>query len=216
MRTNAQTRLRTVHWAERSADLVTIFEPQVQVLVLPRPIDPAIAAFLDAADPTRLGLRRVADGPHRLTGPDAPTWPALPGRAALIADLRYVAEMYEDLLGCERLGLRFESLDRAMCPGFHRDQTGIRLVCTYRGPGTEWLDDCDALRHADTEAGPLRVGSIGTDAAQSAIGRAPAFAIVLLKGTLWQGNAGRGAIHRSPAPPFGGGRRYLLTLDALW
>jgi hypothetical protein len=55
---SAQTRLRTVHWAEGSADMVTIFEPQVQVLVLPRPIDPEIAAYRVAQGDPVAGQRR--------------------------------------------------------------------------------------------------------------------------------------------------------------
>ena len=206
----------TVYWAEGLADLVAVFEPEVQVLVHSRPPDPQIAAYLDSADSTRLGFRRVLDNARSLVGigPAAPTWPDLPGREALLADIRHLCEVYRELLGCERLGLRFESLDGAMCPGFHRDHTGIRLVCTYRGPGTEWLDDAGLDPQPHPRPGAARSFAAPADA--SAIGRAPAFAIVLLKGTLWQGNANRGAIHRSPVPPPGGGSRYLLALDALW
>lgn len=206
----------TIYWAEGLADLVAIFEPGVQILVHPRPPDPQIAAYLDSADSRRLGLRRVLENAQGLTGmgPSAPTWPDLPGRDALLADIRHLFEVYQDLLGCERLGLRFESLERAMCPGFHRDRTGIRLVCTYRGPGTEWMDDAGLDPQPSPSPGARQSFAAPADA--SAIGRAPAFAMVLLKGTLWQGNAGRGAIHRSPMPPPGGGSRYLLALDALW
>jgi hypothetical protein len=208
--------VETVYWAEGLADLVAVFEPEVQILVHPRPPDPQIAAYLDLANSWRLGYRRVLDNAQSLagSGPAAPTWPDLPGREALLADIRHLSEVYRDLLDCERLGLRFESLDRAMCPGFHRDHTGIRLVCTYRGPGTEWLDDAGLDPQPCPSPGARP--SFAAPAEASAIGRAPAFAVVLLKGTLWQGNAGRGAIHRSPVPPPGGGSRYLLALDALW
>lgn len=42
----------------------------------------------------------------------------------------------------------------------------------------------------------------------------PPFSVVLLKGSLWQGNGCRGIVHRSPAvalPP-----RVLVALDAGW
>lgn len=139
------------------------------------------------------------------------TWP-LPervghddGRGALAQDLSFLAEVYTDLLGCPALGVRLERLDEAMCPRWHRDQTGIRLLCTYRGPGTEWLDQ------------PEPQGlDLGDQAVQSrlASGCAGAFDIVLLKGAAWPGNAARGAIHRSPMP--GTSARYLLAMDALW
>ena len=45
------------------------------------------------------------------------------------------------------VGLRLEIIERAMCPRFHVDHVGIRMLCTYRGPGTEWLDDEAADRN---------------------------------------------------------------------
>jgi hypothetical protein len=49
---------------------------------------------------------------------------------------------------------------------------------------------------------------------RTVIEAATQFDITLFKGLLWQGNAGRGAIHRSPtaisAP------RILLVMDAIW
>jgi hypothetical protein len=44
----------TVVWAEGLGDLVAIFEPEVQILVHPRPPDPQIAAYLDLANSRRL------------------------------------------------------------------------------------------------------------------------------------------------------------------
>ena len=198
----------TVYWATAPGDLVAIFEPQVQILVHPRPPEARIADYLDRAGPARLEFRRILEAPDALLGAPPDAWPSGSGREALLGDLADLAELYCDLLGCERLGLRFEALEESMCPGFHRDRTGIRLVCTYRGPGTEWLDDgsCDWDPNLHRRTPP----------SGAPVGQAPAFAVTLLKGCLWQGNAGRGTIHRSPTPPPGSGTRYLVVLDALW
>ena len=68
------------------------------------------------------------------------------------------------------------------------------------GAGTvhwaEGLDDAGLDPQAHPRPGATRAFAAPADA--WAVGHAPAFAIVLLKGTLWQGNAGCGAIHRSP------------------
>jgi len=47
-----------------------------------------------------------------------------------------------------------------------------------------------------------------------AIRRASAGHVVLLKGELYPGNAGNGAVHRSPPIAEAGERRLVLTLDA--
>jgi hypothetical protein len=205
MAESAKDHPRGAIYADTMADLTAIFEPETQVCVHPRPRIPEIEGYLaEPALGSWRGLRQVAN--RRAEADWRPTGLPLPpgqGREALARDLLFLMELYADLLGCPRLGLRLESLDRAMCPGWHRDRTGIRLLCTYRGPGTEWLDDT----HQDLE--PLNA----PDRAE-ATGRAKAFDIVLLKGTLWQGNGNWGAIHRSPEPD--GARRVLFALDALW
>ncbi len=103
----------------------------------------------------------------------------------------------------------------AMCPRLHVDRVGIRMLCTYRGPGTEWVDDAAVDRRflgaasggkPDEVSGLLRPGH--------RIERVPPFAVALLKGSLWQGNGGRGIVHRSPG--VGEGLRVLVALDAGW
>jgi SAM-dependent methyltransferase len=93
-----------------------------------------------------------------------------------------------------------------MCPGFHVDRVGIRLVCAYVGPGTEWLPEPQVDRVALGRREPGGVLRLGAPA-RLAIG-----AVGLLKGEAWPGNEGRGAVHRSP-PVAAGERRVLLTIE---
>jgi hypothetical protein len=192
------------------ADLVEVFSETTQVCLFERSPTPVIERYLDSLDERFWrGFRLVTSAPTAESAKSR--WP-LPhsdchddDRAALAQDLAFLAELYADLIGCPSLGVRLERLDQAMCPRWHRDQTGLRLLCTYRGPGTEWLDD----RGLDRE-------NLGAQAIQSCLpsGFASPFDIVLLKGTAWPGNAARGAIHRSPVPDTGA--RYLLAIDAVW
>jgi hypothetical protein len=195
--------------------LVQIFEPSVQLCHLPRPVDRLIDAYLQAAA-LRMGqgLRQVVEIRQ---GFSAAHLPDLPGRQALVNDIDFLLALYGDLLDCAHAVLRLEVINRAMCPRFHVDHTGIRLLCTYRGPGTEWLEEGCANRsklghgargQADEHSG-LVIDPNG-------IGHVAPHAIALLKGDLWQDNTGRGAIHRSPAVTPEAAPRVLLALDAVW
>jgi len=129
-----------------AGDLAAIFEDAVQIAVLPRAEDAVITDYLTqcAAAGTLGSGFRIALQPGNL--PDLSGLPDRPGREQLASDMAALAELYGDLIGCEAVGLRLEVVGRAMCPRFHVDHVGIRMLCTYRGPGTEWLDEHCASR----------------------------------------------------------------------
>jgi len=143
--------------------------------------------------------------------PDSPT------SNAIKADVARLLELYEDLLGCSAMGVRLELNTRAMCPRFHVDQVGFRLLCTYCGPGTEWLSDLTADR-AKLGGGAARlsddVSGLVRDAA--GIGQCAPLDLVLPKGCVWPGNERRGTIHRSPPVPARVAPRVLFAIDGLW
>ncbi|EXI67875.1 MAG TPA: DUF1826 domain-containing protein [Nitrospira sp.] len=195
------------------AGLATIFEPEVQAVCWLRSEQPLIIAYVNsalAAGGLGSGFRQAVELAHRLPKLGLPDFP---GCKSLSADIEFLSTLYADLLRCTTVGLRLEITDRAMCPRFHVDKTGIRLLCAYRGPGTEWIDDTRAGRDL-----------LGTDSANEAARIAPGaevhqaqtFDVVLLKGGLWQGNHGRGVIHRSPQPVVAKAPRLLLAIDAVW
>ena len=185
-------------------DLVEIFDPEVQVCAWQRESDPGIETYLSQLDQTA-ELQRIETLspalPPRLEGlPDGA------GRAALTADLSLLRDIIFELLGCAAAGLRFAMTGRAMCPGWHIDRTGIRLVCTYQGPGTQWLD-CQDIDRRNLQS---------DQADKAAFIEALPGEIVLLKGALWQDNSAFGAIHRSPDPGPSASLRTLVTFDPLW
>ncbi len=127
---------------------------------------------------------------------------------AWLEDLHFLTRLYADLLGAEELGVRLYTLTRDMCPRFHVDRVGVRLLCTYAGPATEWLENVHVVRSA--------LGATGEVPRPGAPVRSlERFDVALLKGEAWPGNAGNGAVHRSPAIAKDGGRRLLLSIDAL-
>ena len=186
------------------ADLVEIFDSGVQVCAWQRQIDPAIEAYLSGLD--RTGNLQILETLSMADQANLDRLPEAPGRASLIDDLSALREIVCELLGCPEVGLRFARVGHAMCPGWHLDRTSIRLVCTYQGPGTQWLDNQDVDR-SDLHNSRMRENT----AVQATTGE-----IVLLKGTLWQDNGALGAVHRSPELAPDTALRTLVTLDPLW
>jgi len=188
-------------------ELTRIFDPDVNAVVLPRSADPQIDSWLAQQagnSEQERGFRvRVNAGdsvsPYLFHKQDA-------GSAALREDIRALAELLCDLIDTPRAGVRLEVMHKAMCPRFHTDQVGIRLLCTYRGPGTEYLDQA---------AGHDVINGVRNEPEEGAIVHVPPYAILLLKGANWQGNAGHGAIHRSPALDAGQAPRVLLAIDGI-
>lgn len=198
------------------AELVQIFHPFTQIARWQRGVNRIIEAYLQqglANDLYGSGFRTIIHPPYTLA---LDLFPDLQGREALLEDIRLIAEVYSDLLGCNEIALRFEVLDSVMCPRFHVDRTGIRLVCTYRGLGTEWINDELVDRgKLKPEYRGLPDEACGLFDERTAIESAGLFDLVLFKGSLWQGNLHRGSIHRSPVVA-SGERRVLLIMDAIW
>jgi hypothetical protein len=196
--------------AARLADLADICAPTLNLVYLPRALPQPLLADVTRQLPHGRGERRV------VTAAADPCLDGLlfdGGASALHADWRFLIDVYATLTDAQSVGLRLHVLTGAMCPRFHTDRVGLRLICTYAGAGTEWLADEDVRRerlghradglsdeHSGAVCGPVR--------------RLPTGAIALLKGEAWPGHDGRGCVHRSPAAedctP-----RLIFTIDAL-
>ena len=128
-------------------------------------------------------------------------------------DITLLVDMFCCLFDLKQAGLRLTILDRAMCPRFHVDRIPCRLVTTYQGIATEWLN------HAVVDRTKLGAGNQGKADEQSGlfnnlkdINRLDEGDVALLKGEHWDETEGAGLVHRSP-PVSAGERRLLLTLD---
>lgn len=194
---------------ERAAVLSTIYEDTVNCAIWNRE-----APFIGAPDrggQAFLGLKLEGIIPAA----DVSAWLGErlpPGTAMLAEDVVYLADMYACLFDVELLGIRLKSLDRAMCPRFHVDKLGCRLLTTYFGAGTEYLDNADVDRSllGTAPADPMRLPVYDTRAPVHQISFG---AVALAKGEGWPDNEGRGFVHRSPDP--GNGSRVLLSIDGL-
>ena len=129
-------------------------------------------------------------------------------RSALVDQIAEASEMLGELIDCERVGVRLETLSAPMCPRFHADHVLCRMLVTLSGAGTEWIPngdvDWDVFANLDTTAPPVRASR---QVQQLTTGHWS-----LLKGGAWT-DGFRGVVHRSP---HGVGERLLLALDPVF
>lgn len=189
--------------------LTQIFREEVNLAVWRRKLNPEVERFVEELADWEGRLERFVT----LSAGDSaslalPEWSrAIAGANAWIADADEVIDMYRCLFEPEAVGLRLHVIKGTMCPRFHVDRVPVRLLCAYQGAGTEWLQESQITR--PEKAGPLPDQQV----ADHQVNRLPTGAIGLLKGEAWEGNEGRGVVHRSPYP--GDRPRLVLALDWL-
>jgi len=128
-------------------------------------------------------------------------------------DVVELVDMFCFLFELQSVGLRLTTLEHAMCPRFHVDRVPCRLVTTYQGIATEWLENETVDRSKlgmGNQGKPDELSGVYTKPSQ--IQQLSHGEVALLKGELWDGNEGRGLVHRSPQVS-AGERRLLVTLD---
>ncbi|NRB03333.1 MAG: DUF1826 domain-containing protein [Rhodobacteraceae bacterium] len=117
-------------------------------------------------------------------------------RAMLVDDVAALADIFADLMQAPYLRLRLDVVTTNACRKFHIDTVTARLVCTYRGTGTQY--------GIATDGGAVdTIQTVGTGAP------------ILLRGALWPVTPDFGLLHRSP--PIEGTKetRLVLVLDPI-
>ena len=184
-----------------------------QVLVEARDANHAFDAYFDAVvndleplvrwfkngcdlDATRLELlQHFPDGPVKGVKED------------VVDDILRLMSMFAATTLSGSFKLQLEIVNHDMCRLFHQDYYRQRLICTFKGPGTEWLDHDNVNRAA--------LGKGDNDAIVKDMGkvrRANTHDVLLLKGAKYGGGT-PSVIHRSPPIAHHKGLRVLLKLD---
>jgi hypothetical protein len=115
----------------------------------------------------------------------------------LIKDIAELSHLFCDLMAAPYMRLRLEPITSNACRKFHIDVITARLVCTYRGTGTQFGISQDG-------AEPERIFT------------APSGTPILLRGTLWPEQPRSGLLHRSPPIEGSGETRLVLVLDPIF
>ena len=190
--------------------LDAVGRPGVELTVWRRDPDPAWAAWLgslplDAWPACRLALAPEDAATALAACFEARDMPCGPERTSLVADVARLVARFAALARTARVQLRMEAIIGDGCRRWHRDCVPLRPICTYRGPGTQWVppelgDDVLCRPDDDTmQALPLGAADVG-----------------VFKGCGWPGQTHDGGIvHRAPRIAGTGTVRLVLVLDAV-
>ena len=115
-------------------------------------------------------------------------------RQLLLDDICLLAHEFDELFAPAYLRLRFDVVTTNKCPKFHIDHVVARLLCTYRGVGTEYSFLDDQKRPAE-------------------IFTTPNCAAIVLRGAKWPTDRANNLVHRSPEINDVNETRLLLVID---
>lgn len=179
--------------------LARIGVPGQAAAIWTRGRSPDFAAWIDAVPPHRLPSLRVSCPVARAAeladaACDMAGLPDTSGRDMLCGDIAALASIFGRVTGCDHLRLRLDVVQGDACRRFHVDNVPVRLLCTYRGCGTEY-----GLARAAGDPDPVL---------RMAAGDAGMF-----RGGAWPGAPRPDLVHRSPPISGSGEVRLLLVLD---
>ena len=133
-------------------------------------------------------IRRICDDAGLPHGPER-TW--------LETDIFLLADTLSALMSTRYMRLRLDVVTTNACRKFHIDAITARLVCTYRGSGTQY-------------------GVSRDDGDPEHIDETPTGFPILLRGTRWPPQATTDVLHRSPPIEGTGEIRLVLVLDPVF
>ena len=181
--------------------LSAIHHPGCAAAIWQRNPLPSFQSWIDTLQPECLPKARVILRPEDVRNAafqicEASGTPDCCERGMLIDDAAALADLFAELMRAPCLRLRFDIIKTNSCRKFHMDAVTARLVCTYRGTGTQY--------------------GVSTDGAEPGhIFTVPTGAPILLRGKLWPEKPTSGLLHRSPPIEGTGETRLVLVLDPI-
>lgn len=126
----------------------------------------------------------------------------------LESDIAGLSCRYAAVTGMRALHVRLAAVDGDACRYFHVDRLSFRLLCTYRGGGTQWV-----APGTQVEGGSAPDLTASLEAAPDKINAMPTGAVAILRGV--EPRTGQhGLLHRSPPARDLQQGRLVLTISA--
>lgn len=171
-------------------DLAAIRDPAITLAIWQR--SPLAVGSLGSFDPIQ--MTTAVDRAGAMLAAAFALRPAAPWHEAVVADAAALVARFAAIMDLSHVVIRLERVTGDACKYWHADYVAVRLICTYRGCGTEWIERSgQASRQTDTPR-TLDTGAVG-----------------LFKGRILAGDDA--ILHRSPPIAGTGEERLLLVLD---
>ena len=183
-------------------NLNILAKPRCAAAIWQRQPLPAFQMWIDGLDPAVLPSTRLILKPQDVVTAlsevydkssmgDESHW------RSFIEDIADLSHLFCDLMAIPYVRLRLEPVTSNACSKFHIDAITARLVCTYRGTGTQY-----GISHDGAEPKSIFTVPTGTP--------------ILMRGTLWPERPCSGLLHRSPSIEGSGETRLVLVLDPIF
>lgn len=184
---------------EQAEDLSVIHRQDCAAAVWTRPSLPSFQSWIDTLDTEKLPRARIILRPDAVQRTvmqllDSSDIPRCAERNHLTEDIHALAQLFSSIMLAPYIRLRLDVVQTNACRKFHVDALRARLVCTYRGTGTQ-------LGIQDPDGEPQCLLTIATGAP------------IVLRGTKWPEFPRSGLLHRSPPIEGTGETRLVLVID---
>lgn len=184
-----------------SGDLHAIGRPDCSAAIWKRRPLPGFQSWIDGLAPDRLPRARMILRPDRVADAltdlaEALDVPQGRERDILTDDASALAAIFADIMKTPYLRFRLDVITTNACRKFHIDAVTARLICTYRGNGTQY-----GISAAGQE--PTHIHQVPTGSP------------MILRGTNWPVTPPTGLVHRSPPIEGTGETRLVLVLDPI-
>lgn len=159
----------------------------------------AFQTWIDGVEPKRLPRGRVTLRPDMVRAAvlglcENHNTPDDAMREALVDDIAALATVFAGLMDASFVKLRLDVVTANTCPKFHIDAITARLICTYRGTGTQY-------------------GASTNGEVPKTVFTVPTSSPMVLRGSVWPQSPAKGVVHRSPPIAGTGETRLVLVLD---
>ena len=188
-----------VAFVDEKEGLVHLFDGNTAGVIWRRPMQERVQSWLDALPVDQLPTGRIVLPVSQVRSAvtelmNISEMPDCAERQLLLDDICLLAHEFDELFVPTYLRLRFDVMTNNKCPKFHIDYVAARLLCTYRGVGTEYSFLDDQKRPAE-------------------IFSTPDCAVIVFRGTKWPTDCTNNLVHRSPKIYSENETRLLLVIE---